>query len=87
MPIINHTHGGTSIVGKTSIDFYRLVTLQAGLRFECKTNGMKITRGPSCHTIIKREFGFKGSREKVLEQFSAYVAAMRTQVEFISEEK
>jgi hypothetical protein len=86
MPVINHEHGGTSIVGKTSINFYRLVTLQAGLRFEIKTGGMKITRGPSCYSRIKSEFGFKGNKDKVLAQFTDYVEAMRTQVEFVKEE-
>ena len=87
MPIINHAYGATSIVGKTSIDFFRLVTLLSGLRFEIQTGGMKITRGPSCYSRIKQEFGFKGNKDKVLEQFTAYVEAMRTQVEFIAEPK
>lgn len=86
MPIIHYASGGTAIVGKTSINFYRLVTLLSGLRFEIKTGGMKICRGPSCYSIIKREFGFKGNKEKVLEQFSTYVEAMRTQVEHVTEE-
>jgi hypothetical protein len=86
MPIIHHPHGATSIVGKTSINFFRLVTLLSGLRFEIKTGGMKLCRGPSCYSIIKREFGFKGNKEKVLAQFSDYVEAMRTQVEHVTEE-
>lgn len=85
MPIVHHAHGSTSITGKTSISYFRLATLLAGLRFEVRTGGMKITRGPSAHSIVKREFGFKGNREKVLEQFAAYVAAMKTQVEIIDE--
>jgi len=85
MPIIHNKGGSTSIVGKTSINFFRLVTLLSGLRFEIKTGGMKLCRGPSCYAIIKREFGFKGNKEKVLAQFSDYVDAMRTQVEHVTE--
>jgi len=32
-----------------------------------------MTRGPSAYSIIKREFGLKGDKHKVLEQFSALV--------------
>jgi hypothetical protein len=84
MPIVHHAHGSTSITGKTSISYFRLATLLAGLRFEVKT-GMQITRGPSAYSIVKRECGFKGNKAKVLEQFEAYVAAMKTQVEIIDE--
>ena len=84
MPIVHHAHGSTSITGKTSISYFRLATLLAGLRFEVKT-GMQICRGPSAYSIVKRELGFRGNKAKVLEQFAAYVAAMKTQVEIIDE--
>jgi hypothetical protein len=86
MPVIHNSSGSTTIVGKTSIDFFRLATLKAGLQFEVRTGGMKITRGPTCYARIKREFGFKGNRASVLQQFTAYVDAMRTQVEHVIED-
>lgn len=92
MPIIHNAGGSTSIVGKTSINFYRLVTILSGLRFELRTNGMRLTsRAPSCFTIVRREFPellAKGdTKEKILEKFAAYVEAMRTQVEHIDNTK
>lgn len=30
---------------------------------------MKLSRGRSCYTIIKEEFGLKGNKEKVLKQY------------------
>lgn len=50
--------------------------LEMGLAFEVKT-GMYMTDprkiGGSCYSIAKREFGFKGSKAKVLEQVQAMV--------------
>lgn len=59
--------GGTIITGKRDIQMLRLMTLVSGLRFEVRT-GMRLTRGPTCYTIIKREYGFKGNKKKVLAQ-------------------
>lgn len=56
-----------------SIDFFRLAQLKAALAFELRS-GMKMTsRGPSPYTVLKREYGFKGNRQKVLEQVTAEV--------------
>ena len=52
------------------INVYRLLTIRQGLRLEAK--GMRLTnKAPSCLSIVKREFGFKGSREKVTAQYEA----------------
>jgi hypothetical protein len=50
------------------IQLFRLLTLRAGLRLEIR--GLRVSKGRSCFAIIKQEFGLKGSREEVLEQFS-----------------
>jgi hypothetical protein len=38
-----------------------------GLKAEMR--GMKLTRGPSALSIVKKEFGLRGSRESVMQQF------------------
>lgn len=48
----------------------RVLTLKAGLKLEVK--GLTISRGISCYAIIKKEFGFRGSKAKVLEQITEY---------------
>ena len=53
------------------IQLFRLLTLRAGLRLEIR--GLRVSKGRSCFAIIKREFGLTGSREEVLEQFSALI--------------
>ena len=65
MPIEQHA-GGVTITGD-SIMHYRLLTLIQGLKAEIR--GMRLTsKGRTCYSIIKREYGFKGSKEKVLVQ-------------------
>jgi hypothetical protein len=52
------------------IEKYRLKVLLSGLKLECDGFSKK---GQSCYSIIKREFGLKGSKVKVLEQFRKIV--------------
>ena len=52
------------------IEAYRLATLRTGLKLEIK--GMRLSRGRTCYSILK-SMGYKGSREKVLEQVAADV--------------
>ena len=58
----------TVIQTPAGIAFYRMATLKQGLKLEIK--GIRMCRGATCYSIIKREFGLKGSREKVLEAFT-----------------
>ena len=50
---------------------YRLLALKHALKLEIL--GMKRSRGPSAYTIIKREFGFRGNKRKVLDQFKVHI--------------
>lgn len=50
---------------------FRVHTLRSALWLE--TKGMK-RRGPSAYSIVKREFGFKGSKVRVLEQLDTLIA-------------
>jgi hypothetical protein len=78
MPI-KLTPGGTMITGD-GIPFFRMAALLTGLRFEIKT-GMRIHRGPKCSTIIRRDYGLKGSPAKLLEQFEELVADASSKIE------
>jgi hypothetical protein len=61
------------ITEPNQIATYRLLTLRAGLRLELR--GLKVSKGRSCYAIIKQEFGFKGDKASVLEQFENYLSA------------
>ncbi|RTK95469.1 MAG: hypothetical protein EKK64_06510 [Neisseriaceae bacterium] len=56
------------VITGEKITLYRMATLKVGLKLECK--GLK-KRGESCFSIIKREWNLKGTKQKVLEEFSA----------------
>ena len=68
---IKKTETGAIIFeGEQSVNVYRLLTIRMGLRAEAV--GMRLTaKAPSCLSIVKKEFGFKGNREKVTAQFEA----------------
>jgi hypothetical protein len=52
----------------------RLFVLQAGMALEAK--GIKMSRGNSALSIVKREFGFRGNRVRVQAQLQAIIDAM-----------
>ena len=56
----------TMITGKEKIDAFRARVLLRGLKLEML--GMT-RRGQSCYAIIKQEYGLKGSKQKVYEDF------------------
>ena len=51
---------------------FRLMALRGMLRLELA--GMR-RRGPSALSVVKREFGLRGNRQRVCDQFFALVAA------------
>lgn len=51
------------------IDLYRERVLLKGLKLELI--GMKLSRGQSCYSIIKKEYGLKGNKQVVYDQFKA----------------
>lgn len=54
------------------IDLFRLKVLRSGLGLEMK--GMHLSRGRrSCYVIIKRELGFKGTRQRVFDQITEHI--------------
>ena len=48
------------------IEMFRYKTLLRGLRLE--TQGLQMSRGRSCYSIVKQEFNLKGSKQKVYDQ-------------------
>ena len=72
---IEKTETGAVIFTNESTQVFRLLTIRAGLKAEAF--GMRLTsKAPSCLSIVKKEFGFKGNREKVTAQFEAYMASI-----------
>jgi hypothetical protein len=59
------------IVIMTEIQKARILALRSALKLEIV--GMKRGKAPSAYSIIKKELGFKGSRQKVLTQINQYV--------------
>ena len=49
------------------IEAFRQRTLLKGLEGEIM--GLRLSRGRSCYSIIKEEFGLKGNKQKVYDQF------------------
>ncbi len=63
----------TSLTTPEAIAACRLVTLSKMLKLEIQ--GMK-RRGRSAYAIVKEELGFKGSKQKVLDQLEAHIKAL-----------
>ena len=56
---------------KDNINLFRLLSLRSALKLEIA--GMK-KRGRSAYSIIKEEFGFKGSKQSVLADLEELIA-------------
>jgi hypothetical protein len=59
----------SSINKPEQIDMYRQRVLLKGLKLELI--GMKLSRGRSCYSIVKQEYGLKGNKQSVYDQFKA----------------
>lgn len=61
------------ITMKEGIEKYRLCTLKSALKLEIA--GMKRSRNQiSAYSIVKKEFGFKGNKKKVLTQLEDLIS-------------
>ena len=70
----------TMVTGYENIKCIRAFTMLGGLRSEIDFN-MKLTaKAPSCYTLIKRELGFKGNREKIYNLYKEYLKETYPQV-------
>ena len=52
------------------IEMFRLLALRGALKLELV--GM-CRRGASAYSVIKRDYGFKGNKQRVLDQFEEYI--------------
>jgi len=69
MTIETFDNGGYIVTGD-SIPTYRLLMLRQALKMEMK--GLRISsHRPTAYSIIKKEFGLKGSKLKVLTAFES----------------
>lgn len=57
--------------GKAEVMIVRLRTLYMGLQAEAM--GMRLTRGASCLSRCKKEFGWKGNRDSITRQLVAEI--------------
>ena len=58
-----------SVITGDNIDLFRMSILEKALKLELL--GMK-GRGRSAYSVIKSEYGLKGNRQSVYDQFVAY---------------
>lgn len=63
---IETTASGTMITGEEDIRFAQMLAQRGALRLEVL--GMT-RRGRSVYSIVKEQYGLKGSKQKVLDQF------------------
>ena len=54
---------------------YRLLTMHKALEVEVRFPGMRMTSKVNVFALVKREFGFKGSKASVLKQLEDYMDA------------
>jgi len=60
----------TVLTTPEQIDAARLLTLRAMLKLEVL--GMSRSKSPSAYSILKKEYGCKGTRQAVLEELNAW---------------
>ena len=53
------------------IPLYRLIVLLKGIELEGE--GIKVSKGRSCLTIVKKEFGWTGNRAKIHGRLSHHI--------------
>ena len=77
MEVAIERKGYTTIEGGF-IPVYRLIVLLQGIKLELK--GMKLSKGASCYSIIKKEIGLRGSMQSVHDQFEQIVEDTKREV-------
>ena len=60
------------ITGTPQIMMTRALSMKHALRLEVRS-GLKVSNRFNVYQMVKQEFGFKGSKQKVLEQLDAYI--------------
>ena len=60
------------ITGTSQIMMTRALSMKHALRLEVRS-GLKVSNKLNVYKLVKEEFGFKGSKQKVLEQLETYI--------------
>lgn len=64
----------TILTNPTDIDNARRLTLRQMLKLEIK--GLSRSKGASAYSVLKKDYGYKGTREKVLSELDAWRDAL-----------
>jgi hypothetical protein len=75
---------GTPMVfdGPQAVNFLRMTMILRGMKLELRT-GMRMTsRAPSCFTLARREYGLKGNKQKLIDQFEVLVNEENKKMEY-----
>ena len=67
------SQAGVGVKGIGATSHIRRFSQRQALKMEIKHPGMKMCAGPTAYSMIKKEFGLKGNKQKVLEQFHEIV--------------
>ena len=59
------------------IQLYKMMAQKQALKLEIY--GIKLSRGRSAYTVIKEMYGLKGSKQKVLEQFTKIIEDIKVE--------
>jgi glucose-6-phosphate dehydrogenase assembly protein OpcA len=71
---------GVIFTGEDGVNLYRMATIIMGMKAEMR--GMRLTskaKAPSCFTIARREFGLRGSKEKIFADMTALYNAAKAE--------
>ena len=71
---VTSSKGCTVIEGENAINVMHMLSLKGALKLECK--GMRRSRGPSAFAVVKQEYGFKGTKVEVLDQFEQHLVSL-----------
>ena len=67
---MNSMSDSVMLTGK-QIPIARLMSLLKGMELEGL--GMRVSKGRSCMTIVKKEFGWKGNRAKIMTLLADHI--------------
>lgn len=60
----------TMLVGEKQTRDFQILAMRSALKLEIA--GLKHSRG-SVYALVKKRFGFKGNKQRVLDQLNAYI--------------
>jgi hypothetical protein len=73
-----------TVAGPHNTNIFRNRMILNGLKFEMKT-GMRLTsKAPKCSTLAKKEWGVKGTGDKLWANVMKYVAANPDQFDYVN---